>query len=120
MAVREAARRRAQALAGRRLRGDGELGAVTAELAAALPAAVLAIAIAVGAVAATAAQVSLEQSAGAAARAAGRGDDPALYGDGAALRIEQQGELVCAVLSREALGGALELTARSCAHGGGR
>ena len=102
----------------RRLRGDR--GAVTAELAAALPAAVLAIGIAVGAVAATAAQVSLEQSAGAAARAAGRGDDPALYVDGAALRIEQHGELVCAVLEREALGGALTLTARSCAHGGGR
>ncbi|SFS06507.1 hypothetical protein SAMN04487783_0837 [Agrococcus baldri] len=98
----------------------GELGAVTAELAAALPAAVLAIAIAIGAVAATAAQVSLEQSAGAAARAAGRDDDPALYADGAALRIEQQGELVCAILTREALGGALTLTARSCAHGGGR
>ena len=98
----------------------GELGAVTAELAAALPAAVLALAIAVGAVAATAEQVSLEQSAGAAARAAGRGDDPASYADRAALRIEHQGELVCAVLSRDALGGALVLTARSCAHGGGR
>ncbi|WP_347756112.1 hypothetical protein [Agrococcus sp. ProA11] len=93
---------------------------MTAELAAALPAAVLAIGIAVGAVAATAAQVSLEQSAGAAARAAGRGDDPAPYSEGAAVRIEQRGELVCAVLSRDALGGALELTARSCAHGGGR
>lgn len=98
----------------------GELGAVTAELAAALPAAVLAIGIAVAAVAATAEQVSLEQAAGAAARAAGRGDDPALYAAGAALRIEQQGELVCAVLSREALGGSLTLQARSCAHGGGR
>jgi len=107
---------------GRRLRDGtrGELGAVTAELAAALPSVVLAIAIAVGAVAATAAQVSLEQSAGAAARAAGRDDDPALYADGAALRVEQHGELVCAVLSQEALGGALTLTARSCAHGGGR
>ncbi|WP_306232548.1 hypothetical protein [Agrococcus beijingensis] len=98
----------------------GELGAVTAELAAALPAAVLAIGIAVAAVAATAAQVGLEQSAGAAARAAGRGDDPALYADGAALRVEPQGELVCAVLERPALGGALTLRARSCAHGGGR
>ncbi|WP_413318608.1 hypothetical protein AA0Z99_00980 [Agrococcus sp. 1P02AA] len=99
---------------------DGELGAVTAELAAALPAAVLVLGIAVGAVAATATQVGLEQSAGAAARAAGRGDDPAPYSDGAALRVEQQGELVCAVLRRDALGGALPLTARSCAHGGGR
>lgn len=101
-------------------RSHGELGAVTAELAAALPAAVLALGIAVAAVAATAAQVSLEQSAGAAARAAGRGDDPAAYADGAALLLEPRGELVCARLSREALGGALELTARSCAHAGGR
>ncbi|MEV7528776.1 hypothetical protein [Agrococcus sediminis] len=98
----------------------GELGAVTAELAAALPAAVLAIGLAVAAVSAAAAQVGLEQSAGAAARAAGRGDDPALYADGAALRIEARGELVCAVLAREALGGALTLQASSCAHGGGR
>lgn len=78
------------------------------------------IGLAVGAVAAAAAQVGLEQSAGAAARAAGRGDDPASYVDGAGLRLERQGELVCAVLSREALGGTLTLTARSCAHGGGR
>lgn len=98
----------------------GELGAITAELAAALPATVLAIAIAVGAIAATATQVGLEQAAGAAARAAGRGDDPGLFAGGAALRVERQGELVCAVLSRGALGGALTLTARSCAHGGGR
>jgi hypothetical protein len=98
----------------------GERGAVTAELAAALPAAVLAIGIAVAAVAATAAQVGLEQSAGAAARAAGRGDDPALYADGAALRTESEGELVCAMLERPAFGGALTLRARSCAHGGGR
>jgi hypothetical protein len=98
----------------------GELGAVTAELAAALPAAVLAIGIAVASVAAAAAQVGLEQSAGAVARAAGRGDDPAPYADGAALRLEQRGELVCAVLERPALGGALRLQARSCAHAGGR
>ncbi|MGC5076889.1 TadE family type IV pilus minor pilin [Agrococcus sp. DT81.2] len=98
----------------------GELGAVTAELAAALPAAVLAIGIAVGAVAAAAGQVGLEQSAGAAARAAGRGDDAARYADGARLQLERQGELVCATLSRQALGGALTLTARSCAHAGGR
>ncbi|MGM1029819.1 MAG: hypothetical protein ACQEWM_08110 [Actinomycetota bacterium] len=98
----------------------GELGAVTAELAAALPAAVLAIGIAIGAVAAAAAQVGLEQSAGAAARAAGRGDDPARYADGASLRIDPQGELVCLELSRAVLGGAVTLTARSCAHAGGR
>ncbi|SDR85273.1 hypothetical protein SAMN04489719_0957 [Agrococcus carbonis] len=93
---------------------------MTAELAAALPAAVLAIGIAIGAVAAAATQVALEQTAGAAARAAGRGDDPAAYVDGAALRIEVQGELVCAVVSRDVLHGALTLVARSCAHGGGR
>lgn len=93
---------------------------MTAELAAALPAAVLAIGIAVGAVAAAAAQVGLEQSAGAAARAAGRGDDPARYADGARLRLEPQGELLCVELSRDALGGALTLSARSCAHAGGR
>ncbi len=80
----------------------------------------LALGIAIAAVAATAAQVSLEQSAGAAARAAGRGDDPAAYADGAALRLERHGDLVCALLTREALGGALALTARSCAHGAGR
>lgn len=97
-----------------------EGGAVTAELAAALPGVVIAIAIAIGAVAAAAAQVGLEQSAGAAARAAGRGDDPAAYAAGAALRLETHGELVCAVLERPALGGALTLTARSCAHAGGR
>jgi len=93
---------------------------VTAELAAALPAAVLAVGLAVGAVAAAAGQVGLEQSAGAAARAAGRGDDPARYADGARLQLERQGELVCVALSREALGGALTLVARSCAHAGGR
>lgn len=93
---------------------------MTAELAAALPAAALAIGIAVGAVAAAAAQVGLEQSAGAAARAAGRGDDPARYAEGAALHVAHEGELVCVSLSREALGGALTLTARSCAHAGGR
>lgn len=93
---------------------------MTAELAAALPAAVLAIGLAVAAVAAAAAQVGLEQSAGAAARAAGRGDDPAVYADGAALRLEAEGELVCAVLERPALGGAVTLEARSCAHAGGR
>ncbi len=98
----------------------GEVGAVTAELAAALPAAVLALGIAVGAVAAVAAQVGLEQSAGAAARAAGRGDDPARYAEGAGLRLGSQGELVCVELSREALGGALTLHATSCAHAGGR
>lgn len=101
-------------------RGRGELGAVTAELAAALPAAVLAIGLAVAAVAAAATQVGLEQSAGAAARAAGRGDDPAIYADGALVRVEADGELVCAVLERPALGGAVTLVARSCAHSGGR
>lgn len=80
----------------------------------------LAIGLAVAAVAAAATQVGLEQSAGAAARAAGRGDDPAVYADGAALRLEEQGELVCAVLERPALGGAVTLEARSCAHAGGR
>ncbi len=80
----------------------------------------LAIGLAVAAVAAAAAQVGLEQSAGAAARAAGRGDDPAAYADGAALRLEGDGELVCAVLERPALAGALTLVARSCAHGEGR
>ena len=105
-----------RALAGLR----GELGAVAAELAAALPAAVLALAIAVGAVAAAAAQVGLEQSAGATARAAARGDDPGAYADGAALRLESRGELVCAVLERPALGGALTLSATGCAHAGGR
>lgn len=93
---------------------------MTAELASALPAVVLAIAIAVGAVAAAAQQVSLEQAAGAAARAAGRGEDPAAYADGATVRLEAEGALVCAVVSRDALGGALTLSARSCAHGGGR
>lgn len=93
---------------------------MTAELAAALPAAVLAIALAVSAVSAAAVQVGLEQSAGAAARAAGRGDDPWAYADAATLRIEARGELVCAVLAREMLGGALTLRASSCAHGGGR
>lgn len=93
---------------------------MTAELAAALPAAVLAIGLAIGAVAAAAEQVGLEQAAGGAARAAGRGDDPAAYADGSALRVERQGELVCVALSSEALGGALTLAARSCAHGGGR
>ncbi|WAC65143.1 hypothetical protein OVA14_07005 [Agrococcus sp. SL85] len=80
----------------------------------------LALAIAVGAVAAAAAQVGLEQSAGAAARAAGRGDDPAAYARGATLRIEAHGGLVCAVLERPGLGGALTLRARSCASAEGR
>lgn len=97
-----------------------ERGAVTAELAAALPAVVVIAALAIGGVGAAARQVGLHDAAGDAARAVARGDAPEPYAGDAALEVATSGELVCVTLRASALGGILPLTASSCADAAGR
>lgn len=97
-----------------------ERGAVTAELAAALPAVALVAALAIGGVGAAAQQVALQDAAGDAARAAGRGDAPEAYAAGAGVAVGASGELVCVTLRDAALGGLVPLEASSCADAGGR
>ena len=90
-----------------RSRADrGERGSVTAELAVALPAIVLLVAFCVGAVGVSGQQVRLQHAAAQAAREAGRAQDD---------------EVVCVTLTEPAAPpfGALELSASSCAPGGG-
>lgn len=98
----------------------GELGAVTAELAAAIPAVLVIAAVTIGSVAAAAQQVRLQDAAGDAARAVARGDDPAALVGGASLSVSAAGELVCVTLSEPTLGGMLTLRASSCADAAGR
>lgn len=97
-----------------------ERGAVTAELAAALPAVVVIAALAIGGVGAAARQVSLQDAAADAARAAARGDAPEPYAGDATIETTATGELVCVTLRATALGGVLPLAASSCADAGGR
>lgn len=101
-------------------RSRGELGAVTAELAAATPAVLVVLALAVGGVAAAAQQVGLQHAAGDAARAVARGDDPGGFAGGAAVAIDRAGGLACVTLSDTALGGLIALRAASCADAAGR
>ncbi|MFC7431210.1 MULTISPECIES: hypothetical protein [unclassified Agrococcus] len=104
-------------------RGGGvrdELGAVTAELAAALPAVALVAALAIGGVGAAAQQVALQDAAGDAARAVARGDAPEPHAIGAEVGVETTEGLACVTLRTTVLGGALPLAASSCADAGGR
>lgn len=104
-------------------RGRGmrdEHGAVTAELAAALPAVVVIAALAIGGVGAAARQVALQDAAGDAARAVARGDAPEPYAGDAAVEVAASGEVVCVTLRASALGGVVPLAASSCADAGGR
>lgn len=96
-----------------------ERGAVTAELAATLPAVVVIAALAIGGVGAAARQVSLQDSAGDAARAAARGDAPGPYAGDATVELSATGELVCVTLRTIVLG-VVPLAASSCADAGGR
>ncbi|WP_144720821.1 hypothetical protein [Agrococcus jejuensis] len=97
-----------------------ERGAVTAELAAALPAVVVIAALAIGGVGAAARQVALQDAAGDASRAAARGDAPEPHAGDAAIEVAVTGELVCVTLQTTALGGVVPLAASSCADAGGR
>lgn len=112
-----------------RVLGRGERGSVTAEFAASLPAVVLVLAVALGAVQAVGVQVRLQDAAADAARTVARGDDASLAAErveaalpGAHLVVGDDGELVCAVVTRDtALAGLapVTLSARSCALAGG-
>jgi Flp pilus assembly protein TadG len=104
----------------------GERGAVSAELAVALPAVVVVVMLGVGALGAGARQVRLQDAAADAARLIARGEGVdraaavvALAGGTAT--IDDSGELVCVRASAPApLALPLPpLTARSCALGGG-
>lgn len=89
-----------------RSRSPDDRGSVTAELAVALPAVVLVLAFCIGAVGVAGQQVRLQHAAAQAAREAGR---------------RQADEIVCVTLTERAAPplGALTLSARSCAPGGG-
>lgn len=82
-------------------------GAATAELAVAMPAVVLLIALSLGGVGLAGEQVRLQHAAAQQAREAGR---------------QQPGEVVCISVSEPAPPpfGAIVLSARACAPGGGR
>ncbi|QCR18584.1 TadE family type IV pilus minor pilin [Agrococcus sp. SGAir0287] len=97
-----------------------ERGAVTAELAVALPAVVVVAALAIGGVGAAARQVALQDAAADAARAVARGDAPEPFVGDVALEVAASGEVVCVTLRGSALGGVLPLAASSCADAGGR
>lgn len=99
--------RRRRNLRRRPVRGDPTRGAVTAEIAAALPALVFVVAAAVWVVAIALAQLRCADAAREAARAAARGDSPAVVSelaeaagpDGATVRVRVEGDLVTVEVS---------------------
>lgn len=107
-----------------------ERGSVTAELAVALPAVALVLAVCLAAVMLVAQQVRLTDAAADAARALGRGESSSeaqaiaarVAGGGVHLASVIDDAFVCATLRTSGGGilGAIELTASSCAVGGGR
>lgn len=109
------------------VRGD-DRGSAAAEFAVVVPAVLLVVALAAGTLAAAGRQVRLEQAAAQAARLAARGEADARVVDivstvagGAVDAVSAEGDLVCVSVSAP-LGLAVplpDLTARSCALGGG-
>jgi hypothetical protein len=105
-----------------RCRSAADRGSVTAEFAIALPAVVLVLAGCLSAMQVAGQQLRLQDAAALAARSAARGD-----GTGVAARLVPastvsrwtDGDLECVTLSAPGLLG-LELSATSCALGGGR
>lgn len=104
-------------------------GAVTAELAVALPAVVLVLAACLGGLGLGLAQLRAQDAAADAARLLGRGETIASAtaivsrsASGASLSMTEEGELVCARVEVEhrVLGVPLRVSARSCALDGGR
>lgn len=107
---------------GRRL--DGELGAVTAEVAVAVPTVVVMLVACLGGVGAATTLGRAHDAAADAARLVARGDAAAaarahveLAVPGARLQVERPGDLVCAVVEvgPRVLGVPVPLAARSCA-----
>lgn len=106
-----------------RSRSPADAGAVTAELAIALPAALLVLAACLGGLRLGADQVRLTDAAGVAARSVARHDPPSTAATigrvlGARVRIIRLDGLVCAELTRPVPAGGVvpvPLTARSCA-----
>lgn len=107
-----------------------ERGSVTAELAVALPAVALVLAVCLAAVMLVAQQVRLTDAAADAARSLGRGESNAeaqaiagrVAGGGVQLTSLVDDLFVCATLRAPGAGmlAAIELSASSCAVGGGR
>lgn len=107
---------------------ERDRGAVTAELAAALPAAVIVLALCIGAVMVVANEVRLTDTAATAARMLGRGDPESMVraalatAGGVSFEVERSGELVCAAIEQPVGGGpfalpGVRLRARGCALG---
>lgn len=109
-----------------RIRAD--LGSVTAEFAAVVPAVVLVLAVALGAIQIAGEQLRLQAAAASAARALGRGDpnaSEAILAVSPSARLDQSrsGDLVCAHASAAAGFGILlgfTLSATSCALADGQ
>lgn len=109
-------------------RAATDRGAVTAELAVALPAVVIVLALGVGALGAAGQHVRLQDAAADAARLLARGDDAgraesivASAAPGARMRVESRGDLVCVTATATApVGLDVPVTASACALDGGR
>lgn len=111
-------------------RGAGDRGSATAETAVVLPVVVLVLACCLGALQLSARQLRLQDAAADAARSIARGEPAGSAAgrasgavSGATLSVEQDADLVCAVLSAPASTPWFDLgdqRARSCALGGGR
>ncbi|TDN92110.1 TadE family type IV pilus minor pilin [Microbacterium sp. BK668] len=104
----------------------GERGSVVAEFAVALPAVALVLLFGLGALSAGARQVRLQDAAADAARLVARGEPDAAAGavvsravPGATAAVHPAGDLVCVTATASAGVAALELSATSCALGGG-
>lgn len=106
---------------------SGECGAVTAEIAVALPSIVLVLAACLGGVGATTALLAANDAAADAARVIARGEGAGTAGahvrqvlPGASLRVDSRDGLVCVTVadSPRVLGLPLPVSARSCALAG--
>ena len=102
-----------------RARCGGELGAITAEFAAAIPAVLAVVAVCVSALAALATQVGLESAAAQTARAAARGEPLEPYAGDAGTAVDRGEPLVCVTLTKPAMFGAITLEATGCADARG-
>lgn len=104
--------------------GAHDRGAITAEIAVALPTIVVVLAACIGGVGATTTLLAASDAAADAARFIARGEAPSTASahvravlPGASLRAERRGDLVCGVVevAPRVLGVAVPLSARSCA-----
>ena len=101
-----------------RSRSAGEAGAVTAELAAAMPAVLLVLVLCLGALQALTQRALLTDGAASAARASARGDSPPRLPPGVTAAEQREGDTLCVTLSAAApLALGLTVSGRACAIG---